>query len=371
MKIAFIIGTRPEIIKCAPVILKCREEGHQALVVFTGQHREMGLPLLRTWGIEPDIDLEAMRAGQSLTQLSSLLLEKMHQKLAGIDLDAVAVQGDTTSAFIGSYWAFLNKVPVAHIEAGLRTNDLLSPFPEEGNRQLIGRLSRWHFPPTEAAKEALLNEGVSPESIVVTGNTSIDALLMVDSISEKIAPLNQDLTSFISHFPRFILLTGHRRENLDGGLERVFSAVETLAKNNPEIGIVFPVHLNPVVKTLASKLEGRKNIWMGDPLDYFHFVGLLKKASLILTDSGGVQEEGPSFGAPVLVFREKTERPEGIASGHSILVGTDTQKIIQTAQLALDGALPKPVGKNPYGDGQACLRIIQKINQDLVGGINS
>lgn len=365
MKLAAVMGTRPEIIKMAPIVHAAKEAGVTIDVIFTGQHREMGLPLLQAWGLKTDVDLEAMVPGQSLSAMSARVLSHMDQKLSNKSYDAILVQGDTTSAFIGAYWGFLNHIPVAHVEAGLRTNDLSAPFPEEGNRQLIGRLAKWHFAPTADAKAALLKESITPEQIEVTGNTAIDALMLASKRSKESLP--SELAAFTNQYPRFVLLTAHRRENIDGGLDRVFAAVKELAMAHPEIGFIFPVHLNPAVGAAADRhLQNLPNLWRGQPLDYFGFVQLLSSATVILTDSGGIQEEGPTFGAPVFVMREKTERPEGLATGHATLVGTDHAKIVSYVSKALKGDWPKANGQNPYGDGNASKRIIESLKRSLI-----
>jgi len=348
MKITALFGTRPETIKLAPFIHEGKNRGHDVNVIFTGQHRQMALPLLKLFEITPDADLNIMRENQTLVSMSSLLLETLNANTDLKNTDALIVQGDTTSAFVGAYWAFLNKIPVIHLEAGLRTNDIMSPFPEEANRQLISRIAKVHLAPTEDAVKALENEGVT-ENVYNIGNTGLDALRIVsDKFSLNDLPF--DLKTFIGE-KRFVLITSHRRENFGEGMKNIAHAIKTLASKHQDVQFIFPVHLNPNVKSvMETELSGITNLLMSTPLDYPTFVILMKHASAILTDSGGVQEEAPSFRVPIVVMRETTERPEGVEKKFSTLVGTDSEKIIAAMDHALEFG-SQGVGSNPYGDG--------------------
>lgn len=348
MRITALFGTRPETIKLAPFIHEGKSLGHDVKVIFTGQHRQMALPLLELFEITPDADLNIMRENQTLVSMSSLLLETLNANPDLKNTDALIVQGDTTSAFVGAYWAFLNKIPVIHLEAGLRTNDIMSPFPEEANRQLISRIAKVHLAPTEDAVKALEKEGVT-ENVYNVGNTGLDALRIVSN-KVSLADLPSNLKTFIGE-KRFVLITSHRRENFGEGMKNIAQAIKTLALKHQDVQFIFPVHLNPNVKSvMETELSGISNLLMSSPLDYPNFVILMKHASAILTDSGGVQEEAPSFRVPIVVMRETTERPEGVEKKFSTLVGTDSEKIIA----AIDHALAfgsQGIGENPYGDG--------------------
>lgn len=348
MKITALFGTRPETIKLSPFIHEGKSRGHEVNVIFTGQHRQMAQPLLNLFDITPDVDLDIMREDQSLASMSSLLLKTLNERKELINTDALIVQGDTTSAFVGAYWAFLNKIPVIHLEAGLRTNNIMSPFPEEANRQLISRIARVHLAPTEDALKALASEGITNYTYNI-GNTGLDALRIVSN-KVSLDDLPQNLRSFIGE-KRFVLITSHRRENFGEGMKNIAHAIKTLALKHKDVQLIFPVHLNPNVKAVMEKeLSEIPNLFMSSPLDYPAFVILMKHASAILTDSGGVQEEAPSFKVPIVVMRESTERPEGVEKKFSTLVGTDSEKIIA----AIDHALAfgsQGIGENPYGDG--------------------
>lgn len=348
MKITALFGTRPETIKLAPFIHEGKSRGHDVNVIFTGQHRQMALPLLNLFDIVPDVDLNIMRENQTLVSMSSLLLETLNANPALRNTDALIVQGDTTSAFVGAYWAFLNKIPVIHLEAGLRTNDIMSPFPEEANRQLISRIAKIHLAPTDDALKALAKEGVV-ENAYNIGNTGLDALRIV-SDKVPLGDLPQEFKTFISD-KRFVLITSHRRENFGEGMQNIAKAIRTLALKHSDVQFIFPVHLNPNVKSvMESELAEISNLLMSSPLDYPTFVILMKHASAILTDSGGVQEEAPTFRVPIVVMRESTERPEGVEKKFSTLVGTDSEKIISAIDHALEFG-SQGVGNNPYGDG--------------------
>lgn len=348
MRVSVLFGTRPETIKMAPFILAGRNAGHQVKVIFTGQHRDMALPVLDFFKIKPNFDLSIMRPNQSLDSMSGSLLSILGDIPDLKDTDALVVQGDTTSAFIGAYWAFLNKIPVIHLEAGLRTLDLSSPFPEEANRQLISRVAKLHFAPTQAAMNALQSEGIIHNAFQI-GNTGIDAIRIVASsisqneIPQKIATFTQDKTT--------ILVTSHRRENFGDGMRNIAEALKKLASEMPDVRFVFPVHLNPnVQQIMKTELNEISNVLLTQPLDYLPFVALMKRSQVILTDSGGIQEEAPTLRVPVIVMRDTTERPEGIQAGFAKLVGTDAQQIYFSVKDALQKGC-QGIGENPYGDG--------------------
>lgn len=348
MKISALFGTRPETIKLAPFIKEGRNLGHQVDVIFTGQHREMALPLLSFFGMTPDADLNIMRPNQDLVSLSSLMLSVLNKLPELKQTDALIVQGDTSSAFLGAYWAFLNKIPVIHLEAGLRTNNILSPFPEEANRQLISRITKIHLAPTEDAMKALSAEGILSNKFMI-GNTGLDSLRIVsEKVSEKDLPT--PIREFIGN-KRLVLVTCHRRENFGEGMKQIASALKELTSEHSDVRFIFPVHLNPNVRSIMmEELKDLTNLLLTDPLDYLPFVALMKCASVILTDSGGIQEEAPTLRIPVVVMRESTERPEGVVKGFSILVGTNPLKITAAVTSALrEGCLG--IGENPYGDG--------------------
>lgn len=363
MKITALFGTRPETIKLAPFIQEGRSQGHEVKVVFTGQHREMALPLLSFFDIAPDIDLNIMRPNQDLAGMSSLLLSELNSRQDLQDTDALIVQGDTSSAFMGAYWAFLKKIPVIHLEAGLRTNDIMSPFPEEANRQLIGRLAKIHFAPTPAAVASLNAEGLF-RHVHMIGNTGLDALRIV---GEKVSDenLSGEIRTFIGD-KKFILVTSHRRENFGQGMQDIAAALKVLAKELPDIRFIFPVHLNPNVQSVMNEeLKDLPNLLLTRPLDYLPFVALMKKASVIITDSGGIQEEAPTFRVPVVVMRESTERPEGVELGFASLTGTDPAKIYVAVREALEKGC-KATGPNPYGDGYSSKSAWNILSQDGV-----
>lgn len=348
MRITALFGTRPETIKLAPFIQYGRSQGHDVKVVFTGQHREMALPLLKFFDITPDVDLNLMRPNQSLTSFTSLMLNVLNDLPDLSQTDALIVQGDTTSAFAGAYWGFLNKIPVIHLEAGLRTNDIMSPFPEEANRQLIGRIANVHFAPTDEAMRSLASEGILRNTFKI-GNTGLDALRIVgEKISEENLPA--DLRDFAGD-KKVVLITSHRRENFGEGMKQIASALKVLSMELPDVRFIFPVHLNPNVRTIMmEELKGLDNLKLTNPVDYLPFVALMKRASVILTDSGGIQEEAPTLKVPVVVMRESTERPEGVERGFATLVGTEPQKIYFAVKDALTNGFMGQ-GENPYGDG--------------------
>ena len=385
IKVLFVFGTRPEAIKMAPVIQEMEAESSRFKVVVcvTAQHREMLDQVLELFSIEPDYDLDLMTKGQTLHNLTASVLLGVTGVLEKERPDVVFVQGDTTTTLAAAQAAFYLKIPVGHIEAGLRTGNRYSPFPEEINRRLTSVMSDFHFPPTEGAKANLIAEGYDESSIYVTGNTVIDALMAVvrvqgerdrrpelrEYFQEK---WNIALTDDTDKL-KLILVTGHRRESFGGGFKKICKALRILAGNNPDIQIVYPVHLNPnVQEPVYSILGDVGNIHLIPPLDYEPFVFLMSQSNIILTDSGGIQEEAPSLGVPVLVMRDTSERPEGIEAGSARLVGTDIEVIVAETQKLLDNndeykRMANAV--NPYGDGNSSKRIVEIISEQF-GGIN-
>jgi UDP-N-acetylglucosamine 2-epimerase (non-hydrolysing) len=370
-KIMLVFGTRPEAIKMAPLYyeLKKRRDEFQTLVCVTAQHRQMLDQVLKVFGITPDIDLNLMKAGQDLFDVTTAVLTEMRWVLKEYKPDALLVHGDTTTTLAAAMAGFYAGVPVGHVEAGLRTHDLYAPFPEEFNRQVAGKLARWHFAPTPFSKQNLLDERVPESQICVTGNTVIDALLWVLARIEADSDRKAALTAFIGErLPfawrreRFLLVTGHRRENFGGGFLQICEALKELANRYPGVHFVYPVHLNPnVQQPVTTILNGLPNVHLIEPLDYEPFVFLLKHAHIVLTDSGGIQEEAPSLGKPVLVMRDVTERPEAVHSGTVRLVGADRARIVtNTAELldSEDSYQSMARAHNPYGDGKACEKII-------------
>lgn len=361
-----VFGTRPEAIKMAPVIKAMRQvQGLHLKVCVTAQHRQMLDQVLELFKIGPDYDLNLMREGQDLTDITIGVLGGMRALLRSWRPDLVLVHGDTTTTFAGSLAAFYESIPVGHVEAGLRTNNVHAPWPEEMNRRLTTTLATLNFAPTEWARENLMREGVSEKAIFVTGNTVIDALLeVVDRIKAETG-MRRELEAkfgFLDNQKKLILVTGHRRESFGQGFERICFALRTISERE-DIQIVYPVHLNPNVQEPVKRLLGnQKNIKLIEPLDYLPFVYLMYQSYLIITDSGGIQEEAPSLGKPVLVMRETTERPEAVAAGTVKLVGTDKEQIIRKAELLLtDRGLYENMSRahNPYGDGKASTRIAE------------
>lgn len=369
MKTLCIFGTRPEAIKMAPLVLALADdERFDAKVCVTGQHREMLDQVLGLFSIQPDFDLNIMKPGQDLTDVTANILQGLKCVFAEFKPDVVLVHGDTATTFAASLAAYYQQIPVAHVEAGLRTGDLYSPWPEEGNRRLTGALANQHFAPTETSKENLLREGVNPASIIVTGNTVIDALLDVVKRLDQNQQLNDlaaESSAFLDPARKLILVTGHRRESFGGGFERICQALVEVAQQHPDVDIVYPVHLNPNVREPVNRLLcSIGNIYLIEPLDYLPFVYIMSRAYIILTDSGGIQEEAPSLGKPVLVMRDTTERPEAVTAGTVKLVGTDIQNIVRELnRLLLDKDAYKAMSyaHNPYGDGQACNRILEAL----------
>ncbi|MEM5314008.1 UDP-N-acetylglucosamine 2-epimerase (non-hydrolyzing) [Paraburkholderia sp. JHI869] len=363
-------GTRPEAIKMAPLVTRLqKEQGIRCRVCVTGQHREMLDQVLKLFAIQPDFDLNIMKRGQDLYDVTTSILTGMRDVLARDKPDLVLVHGDTTTTMAATLASFYSRTPVAHVEAGLRTGNLLSPWPEEANRKLTGALASLHFAPTATARENLLREGVPPHSIVVTGNTVIDALLHVRGRFATDTELREQAQSVLPQLDpsrRLILVTGHRRESFGDGFERICTALAHIARARPDVYIVYPVHLNPSVREPVNRLlTAIGNVHLIEPLDYLPFVSLMDRAHLILTDSGGIQEEAPSLRKPVLVMRETTERQEAIEAGVVRLVGTDVDAIVQGVTHLLDddaayAAMSR--GENPYGDGQACDRIASALN---------
>ncbi len=373
MKVLSIFGTRPEAIKFAPVIkaLNGRSEDFRSLVCVTGQHREMLHSVLKLFDITPDHDLALMKNNQSLYQVTTDVLMGLQGVIQAVRPNVVLVQGDTTTTFAASLAAFYQRIPVAHIEAGLRTNNKHHPFPEEINRRLTTQIAELHFAPTESSKNNLLNEGIDGDKIHVTGNTVIDALLDVvrqQSRPEIRSRLEAQFSQYRVSFRddrRLVLVTGHRRENFGAGFEAICQALREIAAARPDIDLVYPVHLNPNVQEPVRRILGDvKNVYLLPPLEYEPFVFLMSKAYLILTDSGGVQEEAPSLGKPVLVMRETTERPEGVEAGTVELVGADKDRIIRRTLALLDDTSAyrrMSSAHNPYGDGKASERILRGI----------
>jgi UDP-N-acetylglucosamine 2-epimerase len=365
VRILTVFGTRPEAIKLAPVIQALqRQPGVTHQTCVTGQHREMLADVLNVFGLIPDYDLAVMAPGQDLTQVTTRVLQGVGDVINQAQPDWVVVQGDTTTAFAGALAAFYSKVKIAHVEAGLRTGNLQSPWPEEANRKLISQLATLHFAPTQAAADQLAAENIHPSTVVVTGNTVVDALQWAAARLEAHPQIGEHF-GFLSPSKKLILVTGHRRESFDGGLQRVCQALREISSRD-DVQIVYPVHLNPrVAQIAATALDRVPNTHLIAPQSYLHFVWLMRQAHLILTDSGGIQEEAPSFGKPVLVTREATERPEALQAGLAKLVGTSPESIVQAVTALLD----EPVAyakmaeaKNPFGDGKAALRIAQRLS---------
>lgn len=370
MKTLCIFGTRPEAIKMAPLALAlAADDRFEAKVCVTAQHREMLDQVLGLFDIKPDFDLDIMKPGQDLTDVTTAVLQSLKGVFAKFRPDIVLVHGDTATTFASTLAAYYQQIPVAHVEAGLRTGNLYSPWPEEANRKLTGALARLHFAPTHTSRENLIAEGVAAEHIIVTGNTVIDALLDVvrrlqtdDQLREQAARP----TAFLNPGRKLILVTGHRRESFGGGFERICQALAQIARRHPGTEIVYPVHLNPNVREPVIRLlTGIDNIHLIEPLDYLPFVHLMSRAHLILTDSGGIQEEAPSLGKPVLVMRETTERPEAVSAGTVKLVGTEVSAIVSSASnLLTDQVEYRSMAQahNPYGDGTATAKILTALH---------
>ena len=363
LKALFVFGTRPEAIKLAPVIrcMQSRPEQFSVRVAVTAQHRQMLDQALAVFRITPDYDLNTMAVNQTLAASASRMLAALEPVYADVQPEIVFVQGDTTTTLYGALAAFYARIPVGHVEAGLRTGDPAQPFPEEMNRVLTGRLAAIHFASTEGARRNLLAEGVTPQAIHVTGNSGIDAVLSISQRLEsgELPPGNWD---FIDPAKHLIVVTAHRRESFGAGFENICRALRTLAAR-PDVTIIYPVHRNPrVLDPVHRDLDGVPNIHLIDPLDYVPFVDLMRRSTILLTDSGGIQEEGPSLGKPVVVMREKTERPEAVEAGTVRLAGTDERRIVSEVERLLDDkALRDSMSSihNPYGDGHASERIAE------------
>ncbi|EHS89167.1 non-hydrolyzing UDP-N-acetylglucosamine 2-epimerase [Klebsiella oxytoca] len=374
MKVLTVFGTRPEAIKMAPLVHALARDPHfEAKVCVTAQHREMLDQVLKLFSIVPDYDLNIMQPGQGLTEITCRILEGLKPVLESFKPDVVLVHGDTTTTMAASLAAFYQRIPVGHVEAGLRTGDLSSPWPEEGNRTLTGHLATYHFAPTETSRQNLLRENIADNLITITGNTVIDALFWVRDRVLSDEALRNELTQrypFLANGKKMILVTGHRRESFGRGFEQICHALAEIAANNPDVQIVYPVHLNPNVSEPVNRILGHvENVMLIEPQDYLPFVWLMNRAWLILTDSGGIQEEAPSLGKPVLVMREMTERPEAVSAGTVCLVGTDSQRIVnEVTRLLHDESAWQAMSRahNPYGDGQACHRILSALKNNQV-----
>ncbi len=369
-KILTVFGTRPEAIKMAPLVhALAADDRFDSKCCVTAQHREMLDQVLDLFEITPDYDLNLMKAGQTLNDVTARILLELKPVLEEFKPDVVLVHGDTATTFASSLAAYYEQIPVGHIEAGLRTGNIYSPWPEEGNRRLTGALTKYHFAPTQTSKENLLKENFNPADISVTGNTVIDALLMVKEKIDSNKDLNATLSAqfpFLDESKKLILVTGHRRESFGGGFERICKALSETAKKHPDVQILYPMHLNPNVREPVNRiLANVKNIFLIEPQQYLPFIYLMSKADIILTDSGGIQEEAPSLGKPVLVMRDTTERPEAVEAGTVKLVGTNIDVITsKLTELLLDDEKYQSMSfaHNPYGDGKACKKILSFLN---------
>lgn len=364
MKIGIIFGTRPEAIKVAPVYINLKKSGINVKAVVTGQHKEMLYQVLELFGIIPDYDIGIMKEGQSLSELTGRLLIELDKIVKKEKFTYILVQGDTTSALTGALVAFYNNIPVGHIEAGLRTGNIYSPFPEEANRKIIGNISNVHFTPTEINTKNLLNEGYLKENIIKTGNTVIDALYWVKD--KKKNDIEIVKRKYGIENKKYILLTMHRRENWGKPMEQILKAIREYLESKPDLYLVFPMHLNPLIREITLKtLKDFERKILLEPLSYLEFIAVMDGAEYIMTDSGGIQEEAPSLGKPTLILRDTTERPEAISAGTAKLVGTDYQEIIKYMKL-LESDLYERMSKavNPYGDGKASERIIQYLEKN-------
>ena len=377
-KVLLVFGTRPEAIKMAPLVKEFQKDttNFETKVCVTAQHREMLDQVLDLFEITPEYDLNLMKPGQDLYDITSNVLLGMKDALSEFKPDIVLVHGDTTTTSATSLAAYYQQIKVGHIEAGLRTHDIYSPFPEEVNRQITGILASYHFAPTVTSQENLLNENKDKKNVIVTGNTVIDALLLAldkikndKDLESQIINQLSDLNYKIQDNKKIILVTGHRRENHGQGFINICEALKTIALDNPSFDIVYPVHLNPnVQKPVKEILSNISNIYLIEPLQYEQFIYLMNKSYFIITDSGGVQEEAPSLGKPVLVMRDTTERPEALEAGTVKLVGTDTKLIIKEAQKLIDDKIEyenMSKAHNPYGDGKACEKIVKFLKESL------
>jgi UDP-N-acetylglucosamine 2-epimerase (non-hydrolysing) len=387
-RVLLVFGTRPEAIKVAPLVKAFQQQADafETVVCVTGQHREMLDQVLRLFEIVPDYDLNIMKDGQDLYDITARVLVGMRDVIKEVQPDVVFVHGDTTTSMAAALAAFYQQIPVAHIEAGLRTHNIYSPWPEEMNRQITGRIATYNFAPTPLSKENLLREGVKEETITVTGNTVIDALYLVVNKIKQDASLSGRLqeqlnnagydTTRLNNGRKLVLITGHRRENFGDGFVHMCNAIKTLAEKYPEVDFVYPMHLNPNVRkpiretfgdeAVSGTNGGERNIFFIEPLEYLPFVFLMEQSTLVLTDSGGIQEEAPGLGKPVLVMRDTTERPEAVDAGTVKLVGTNYDLIVREVSLLLDDEAyyrSMAQANNPYGDGQACERIIEFVGK--------
>lgn len=380
-KVMLVFGTRPEAIKMAPLVKKFQEypNDFETIVCVTGQHREMLDQVLTIFDIKPDYDLNIMKQGQDLYDVTARVLTGMRDVLKEAQLDVVLVHGDTTTSTAAALASFYQQIPVGHVEAGLRTHNIYSPWPEEMNRQITGRIATYHFAPTPLSKQNLLTEAVKEVDIHVTGNTVIDALYWVVDKIKKDNTLSEELEGVLAKAgydvnrladgKKLVLITGHRRENFGDGFINMCSAIKSLTEKYPEVDFVYPMHLNPNVRkpiheVFGEDLKGLGNMFFIEPLEYLSFVYLMEKSTIVLTDSGGIQEEAPGLGKPVLVMRDTTERPEALEAGTVKLVGTDYDKIVTEVSALLDNeeyynCMSKAV--NPYGDGLACERIVNAL----------
>lgn len=393
--IALVAGTRPEVIKMAPVYAALMESQRlRPVMISTGQHRQMLDQAFAVFGLTPEVDLNLMQPGQTLPDLTARVITSMTAALRELKPAAILLQGDTTTVLGSALAAFYEKVPIGHVEAGLRTGNLLSPFPEEMNRRVTSPLARWNFCPTELSKANLIRENIPGETCHVTGNSVIDALLWVreklrkngptaDDVAARCQipsefagrylspapPINAQLSTLNSVARRWILITGHRRESFGGGFERICQAINRLTETYPDLGVLYPVHLNPQVQEPVRRILGHNSrVALANPASYEDFIWLLDRCTFALSDSGGVQEEAPSLGKPVLVMRETTERPEGVSAGTCTLVGTDPGKIMHEAGVLLGDPAEyarRSALKNPYGDGHAAERIVARLETDL------
>ena len=381
-RVLLVFGTRPEAIKMAPLVKEFEKnpDRFETVVCVTGQHREMLDQVLQIFGIQPDYDLDIMKPGQDLYDITARVLIGMRDVLRNVQPDVVLVHGDTTTSTAAALAAFYRQIPVGHVEAGLRTYNMYSPWPEEMNRQITSRIATYHFSPTLLSRQNLLQEGIKEEQIIVTGNTVIDALYMVIDKIKGNGELEIELAgllnkngydiSRLSGGRKMVLITGHRRENFGEGFVQICRAIKDLTLKYPEVDFIYPMHLNPNVRrpiheVFGEELSGLNNMFFIEPLEYLSFVYLMEKSTIILTDSGGIQEEAPSLGKPVLVMRNTTERPEALEAGTVKLVGTDYDKIMNEVSVLLDDQtsyekMSKAV--NPYGDGFACSRIRNVLN---------
>ncbi|SGY94521.1 UDP-N-acetylglucosamine 2-epimerase [Moritella viscosa] len=369
MKVLTVFGTRPEAIKMAPLVRALAADSRfDAKVCVTGQHREMLDQVLKLFEIKPDYDLDIMKSGQDLTDVTCNILKGLKPVLEEFKPDCVLVHGDTATTFSATLAAYYQQIKVGHIEAGLRTGNIYSPWPEEGNRKLTAALATYHFAPTDTSRVNLLKENINELAISITGNTVIDALFMVKDKINNNVKLNAALAeqfSFLNDNKKLILVTGHRRESFGGGFERICQALVETAKQHPEVQILYPMHLNPNVREPVNRiLDGIDNIFLIEPQQYLSFIYLMNRAHIILSDSGGIQEEAPSLGKPVLVMRDTTERPEAVTAGTVKLVGTDSYKIVTELNILLtdtDAYQKMSFAHNPYGDGEACTKILNQL----------